>query len=91
MQSIFMGTLVRALELVLKNPALTDSDKQFVSGILDTEITALIAEGYTDTADMAKIAVKEAVKKRRKAQGVATRTAAKREEARRQWRSSVTR
>jgi hypothetical protein len=91
MQDLFMGTLVRALELVLKSHALTDADRQYVSKLLDAEITALISRGLTDAGEMAKLAVKEAVKKRRRSQGVAARTGAKREEARRQWRSSLSR
>ena len=86
MQNTFMETLVRALGFVLTSHALTDAERQWVSASLDAEITALIAAGHTDTNEMAKLAVKEAVKKRRKSQGVAARTATKREEARRQWR-----
>lgn len=89
MQDMFMGTMVRALELVLKSSALTAADKQCVSGLLDAEVAALIAEGGHDASAMAQRAVKEAVKKRRRSQGVATRTAAKREEARRQSRSAL--
>jgi hypothetical protein len=91
MQNIFMDTLVVALELVLKNRALTDTDKQFVSRLLDDEITALLGAGHREAKETAALAVKEAVKKRRKSQGVAARTATKREEGRRQQRSAFTR
>jgi hypothetical protein len=87
MQDTYQAVLVRALELVLLSRELTTDDKRYVSSLLDSEIASVIATGETDALEMAKLAVKEAVKKRRKLQGVATRTAAKREESRRELRS----
>ena len=84
MQEMQAGMLVRALMLVLLSRDLTDSDKRRVSSFLDGEIAGLIASGkQEDAAELAKLAVKQAVRKLRQSQGVASRTAQRREILRR--------
>ena len=77
--------LVRALTVILVSRDLTTEDKRRVSNFLDEEIVALVAAGHQDTEETAKLAVKEATKKLRGLQGVASITARKREERRRKW------
>jgi hypothetical protein len=83
MYDIQMAVLVRALTLVLLNKALTTDDKRYISRHLDAEIAALAAAGGNNVEEIAQTAVKNATKKRRQAQGVASRTSQKREDLRR--------
>ena len=64
---------------VLVSKSLTAEDKRHVSVLLDAKIAELISDGKTDAREIAEIAVKEATKKHRQSQSVASRTALRRE------------
>lgn len=85
MYDIHAAILVRALTHVLTNKALTTDDKRYISGHLDEEIAALVVAGEENVEEIARTAVRNATRKRRQTQGVASRTAQKREALRRTW------
>jgi hypothetical protein len=88
-QAVHMNVLVQALTLVLTSRELTADDKRHVSSLLDAEVAELVATGDEAPGMTAKAAVKEAVKKHRRMQGVASREARKREEKRRGMKTEM--
>jgi hypothetical protein len=89
MFNIHAGVLVRALGMVLVSKSLTDDDKRHVASLLDDEITAVITSADESPEELAKLAVKQATKKLRRSQGVASRTSLRREQFRRIFSSST--
>lgn len=89
MYDVHIAALVKALASVLLSKSLTDDDKRHVSELLDEEITAITAAGNENVDEIAQLAVKNATKKRRQSQGVASRTSQKREALRRSFSSST--
>ena len=63
--------------------ALTTDDKRYISRNIDAELAALTSDDGKNVEEIAQAAVKNATKKWRQAQNVASRTSQKREALRR--------
>ena len=79
MYDMHTSVLVLALTSVLVSKSLTDEDRRRISEFLDEEIAALLASGESDLRKVADLVVKNATKIHRQSQGVASRSAQKRE------------